>query len=92
MDPHWESDLETLLDLMEDPPPTGSDADRCIDTLLERVLRNWRDAPAEPRDNMRTRIELLSKRIEAFEARRAADHPEDRVAEERSRTGFLFPF
>jgi hypothetical protein len=39
MDPHWESDLDSLSALLENPPEPGSEADLCIDTLWERVMR-----------------------------------------------------
>ena len=73
MDPHWESDLDTLTELLENPPQPGSEADRCIDTLLERVLRFWRAAPDTPRENIQRRLDSLSSKIAAVQARRARE-------------------
>ena len=75
MDPHWESDLVTLTALLENPPEPGSEADLCIDTLWERVMRFWREAPARPRDLIRARLDSLSAQIAAVETRRARALP-----------------
>lgn len=76
MDPHWESDLDTLTTLLENPPAPGSEDDVCIDTLLERVLRFWREAPATPKEKINARLESLSQHIADIEERRARSLPD----------------
>lgn len=81
MDPHWESDLEALLALLDNPPPRGSEADLCIDTLAERVQRYWSDAPQPPSNAVSERLDDLTRRLADFEKRRAEAHPEWEAAD-----------